>query len=91
MVDLVAENIGAVLRLGVLTDSALKARKLGQADRLVVATPAYLAGRGAPCTPADLLEHDSSITALFMARARADRNGSFGVALRRRRCTLRRA
>src|SRR5580658_7717112 len=60
-VDLVAENIDAALRLGVLTDSALKARKLGQADRLVVATPDYLARRGIPRTPADLLEHDGVI------------------------------
>jgi DNA-binding transcriptional LysR family regulator len=60
-VDLVAENIDAALRLGVLTDSALKARKLAQADRLVVATPTYLARRGVPRTPADLLEHDSII------------------------------
>jgi DNA-binding transcriptional LysR family regulator len=61
MVDLVAENIDAALRLGVLTDSALKARKLGQTDRLVVATPAYLARRGVPRTPADLLKHDGII------------------------------
>ena len=61
VVDLVAENIDAALRLGVLTDSALKARKLGQAERLVVATPAYLSRRGVPRTPADLLEHDSII------------------------------
>ena len=61
VIDLVAENIDVALRLGVLTDSALKARKLGQADRLVVATPAYFARRGVPRTPADLLEHDSII------------------------------
>ena len=61
MVDLVAENIDAALRLGTLTDSALKARKLAQADRLVVASPAYLARRGVPATPADLLEHDGII------------------------------
>jgi DNA-binding transcriptional LysR family regulator len=59
--DLVAENIDAALRLGALTDSALKARKLGQADRLVVASPAYLARRGIPNTPADLLKHDGII------------------------------
>jgi DNA-binding transcriptional LysR family regulator len=57
----VAENIDAALRLGALTDSALKARKLGQADRLVVASPAYLARRGIPNTPADLLKHDGII------------------------------
>jgi DNA-binding transcriptional LysR family regulator len=61
MVDLVAENIDVALRMGELTDSALKARRLAQAQRLVVASPAYLARRGVPCTPADLLEHDGII------------------------------
>lgn len=61
IVDLVAENIDAAFRLGTLTDSALRARKLGQADRFVVASPAYLARRGVPSTPADLLEHDGII------------------------------
>ena len=61
VVDLVAENIDVALRLGVLTDSALRARKLGQAERLVIASPSYLARRGVPRTPADLLEHDGVI------------------------------
>jgi DNA-binding transcriptional LysR family regulator len=61
MIDLVVENIDAALRLGTLSDSALKARKLAQADRIVVASPAYLARRGVPATPADLLEHDGII------------------------------
>jgi DNA-binding transcriptional LysR family regulator len=61
VVDLVAENIDVALRLGVQTDSALKARKLAQAERLVVASAAYLARRGVPRTPADLLEHDGII------------------------------
>jgi DNA-binding transcriptional LysR family regulator len=60
-VDLVAENIDVALRLGVLTDSALRARKLGQGERLVIASPSYLARRGVPRTPADLLEHDGII------------------------------
>jgi DNA-binding transcriptional LysR family regulator len=61
MVDLVAENIDAAVRLGTLTDSSLRARKLSQTDRLVVVSPAYLAKRGAPSTPTDLLEHDGII------------------------------
>ena len=61
VVDLVAENIDAGLRLGTLTDSSLKARKLAQADRLVVASPAYVARRGVPAAPADLLEHDGIV------------------------------
>jgi DNA-binding transcriptional LysR family regulator len=60
-VDLLAENVDVALRLGVLTDSALKARKLAQTERLVVASPAYLERRGVPRTPADLLEHDGII------------------------------
>jgi len=60
-IDLVAENIDAALRMGALTDSALVARKLTQGERLVVASPAYLARRGVPVTPADLLEHDAIV------------------------------
>jgi DNA-binding transcriptional LysR family regulator len=59
--DLVAENIDAALRLGVLTDSSLRARKLAQSERLVIASPAYLARRGVPATPADVLNHDAII------------------------------
>ena len=47
--------------MGVLTDSALKARKLAQAERLVVASPAYLARRGVPRVPSNLLEHDGIV------------------------------
>jgi len=61
MVDLVAENIDAALRLGTLTDSALQARKLAQTDLVVVASPAYLTRKGVPSTPADLLEHHGII------------------------------
>ena len=59
--DLVAENIDAALRLGALTDSSLRARKLAQSERLVIASPAYLARRGTPAAPADLLNHDAII------------------------------
>lgn len=59
--DLVAENIDAALRLGVLRDSALVARKLAEGEMLVVASPAYLARKGVPKTPTDLLKHDGII------------------------------
>src|ERR1700757_1980015 len=45
-IDLVAANIDAALRLGTLTDSSLKARKLAQGERVVVASQSYLARRG---------------------------------------------
>jgi DNA-binding transcriptional LysR family regulator len=61
IVDLVAENIDAALRLGTLSDSSLTARKLAQTERFVVASPGYLEKRGVPSSPTDLLEHDGII------------------------------
>jgi DNA-binding transcriptional LysR family regulator len=56
--DLIAEGADMALRLGALTDSGLTARLVGKAPRLAVASPAYLARRGTPQTPADLARHD---------------------------------
>jgi DNA-binding transcriptional LysR family regulator len=55
-IDLVAENIDVALYWGALTDSALVARKLAQADRIVVASATYLSRRDIPNTPGDLIE-----------------------------------
>lgn len=60
-IDLVAENIDVALCWGILADSALVARKLAQAERLIVASPAYLARRAVPNTPADLVEHNAIV------------------------------
>lgn len=57
-VDLIAEKIDLSLRTGRLSDSNLTARKLATAQRYVVASPGYLARKGKPATPAELLEHD---------------------------------
>jgi DNA-binding transcriptional LysR family regulator len=57
-IDLVAENIDVGFRMGTLTDSALKVRKLAEAERFVLASSAYLARKGIPATPADLLDHN---------------------------------
>jgi DNA-binding transcriptional LysR family regulator len=56
--DLIAEGADMALRLGPLADSEFGARLLGKAPRLVVASPAYLARRGTPQTPADLAKHN---------------------------------
>jgi DNA-binding transcriptional LysR family regulator len=61
VIDLVAENIDAALRLGNLNDSSLRVRKLTQVERYVVASPAYLTRKGVPSNPTDLLEHDGII------------------------------
>ncbi|WP_421914043.1 LysR substrate-binding domain-containing protein [Mesorhizobium sp.] len=56
--DLVAEGVDLAIRLGELTSSGFGARRLATSPRLVIASPAYLALRGIPRTPADLAAHD---------------------------------
>jgi DNA-binding transcriptional LysR family regulator len=60
-IDLVEEGIDVSLRMGVLGDSSLTARKIGESSRHIVATPAYLARAGTPLSPSDLLSHDAVI------------------------------
>ncbi|WP_426441546.1 LysR substrate-binding domain-containing protein [Bradyrhizobium genosp. P] len=56
--DLVAEGTDVAIRMGDLDDSIFGARKLATLQRMLVASPAYLAARGTPKTPADLAAHD---------------------------------
>ncbi|RJF70465.1 LysR family transcriptional regulator [Rhodopseudomonas palustris] len=56
-IDLVREGVDLALRLAPLTDSSLKLRPLGQSQRLMVASPDYLAAHGRPTTPQDLSRH----------------------------------
>ncbi|WP_180982542.1 LysR family transcriptional regulator [Methylocella silvestris] len=60
-VDLMGENVDVALRGGELSDSSLTARKLATCERLVVASPTYLARMGTPSTPDDLLEHTALV------------------------------
>jgi DNA-binding transcriptional LysR family regulator len=52
------ENVDVSIRLGEIRDPSLIARRLGNAARLLYASPAYLARRGVPNHPADLGQHD---------------------------------
>jgi DNA-binding transcriptional LysR family regulator len=56
--DMVDAGLDVALRIGVLSDSSLVARRVGEVRRVVAASPAYLARRGTPERPADLAEHD---------------------------------
>lgn len=56
-VDLIAEGYDFAIRLGVLKDSGLIARKLEDAALKLVASPDYLARMGTPETLADLQQH----------------------------------
>ena len=57
VVDLIGEGFDAALRIGVLPDSSLIARRLRPMLRHVVASPAYLARHGRPTHPLHLAEH----------------------------------
>lgn len=57
-VDLVREGIDIALRLGPLSDSAMKLRRLGLSRRLLVASPRYLAAHGRPQAPEELPGHE---------------------------------
>ena len=56
--DLVANRIDVAFRVGRLSDSTLKARRVGTAFRHTVASPEYLKRRGTPKSPAELIKHD---------------------------------
>lgn len=59
MVDLVEERVDVAIRISArLRDSNLVGRKLAEDRTLVCASPAYLARRGTPLTPGELLHHD---------------------------------
>lgn len=58
ILDLVANRIDLAIRAGQMPDSSFIARKLGSADSICCASPAYLEARGAPRVPTDLEGHD---------------------------------
>lgn len=59
LVDVVEAGLDVVIRSGDLADSRLVARRLGPFRFVLAASPAYLAERGIPLTPADLAGHTS--------------------------------
>ena len=58
VVDLAGEGYDCAVRVGDLPDSSLVSVRMADNRRLCVATPAYLARRGTPKTPADLAKFD---------------------------------
>jgi DNA-binding transcriptional LysR family regulator len=56
-VDLLEDRIDVAMRIGKLEDSRLVARKLADNQRLLVASPAYLAQYGNPQRPEQLAQH----------------------------------
>lgn len=58
LVDLVEERIDLAIRVTKPQDSSLVVKRLGWTSMHVCAAPAYLAARGTPERPEDLLRHD---------------------------------
>ena len=67
VVSLLEEQIDVALRIGTLPDSSPMAARVGTIRRIVCASPAYLAARGTPRTPADLVGHDCITYRGFLA------------------------
>jgi DNA-binding transcriptional LysR family regulator len=65
--DLIESELHVALRIGSLADSSLLARRVGTVRRVTVASPAYLARRGEPRSPADLADHDTILTTVVSA------------------------
>ena len=64
-VDIAGEGLDLSVRIAPsLKDTSLVAQKLGSVPQMLVAAPAYLAARGKPKTPEDLVKHDCLVHAL---------------------------
>lgn len=57
IVDLLEQKVDVAVRIGALQDSTLHARALGESRLRLVASPAYLAGHGAPASVDALAAH----------------------------------
>ena len=56
-IDPIEEGIDVTIRIGILADSSLIARRIAPARRVLVAAPAYLKKFGAPKEPDQLMQH----------------------------------
>jgi DNA-binding transcriptional LysR family regulator len=79
-VDLVEQGVDVAVRMGRLADSSLGARHLGMNPWVLVAAPAFLAGRAAPSRPQDLAAHDCLIYSTVQGDARWHFTGAGGQA-----------
>jgi DNA-binding transcriptional LysR family regulator len=58
VIDVIGERADVAIRSGPLRDSSLKARKLLESRKVIIAAPAYLARAGTPQHPNDLAAHN---------------------------------
>jgi DNA-binding transcriptional LysR family regulator len=79
-VNLVEQGIDVAIRMGRLADSSLGSRYLGLNPWVVVASPDYLAQRGAPRAPKELQGHDTLVYSSVQGDARWQFTGPQGEA-----------
>lgn len=58
VISLIEERTDIAIRSGAMGDSSLKARKLKEVRRVIVASPTYIEQYGMPETPQDLARHN---------------------------------
>lgn len=68
MVDVIGDNVDCVVRGGELTDLSLMARKVGDLQLGVFATPGYLQRMGTPLDPRELENSDHRMVGFLWAR-----------------------
>jgi LysR family transcriptional regulator for bpeEF and oprC len=66
-VDLIAENVDCVIRVGPLKDQSLIARRIAELEFVTCASPAYIERHGEPLHPRDL-EHAHRVVGYFSTR-----------------------
>lgn len=76
--DIVSEGLDLAVRIAYPSDSSLVARPIAAVPRYFCASPEYLARRGRPHTPKDLLEHDCLHCNLISEREEWTFGGSEG-------------
>lgn len=82
-VDVIGQGLDLAIRFGELKDSSLMAKRLGDNRRVICAAPSYLATRGRPTHPDDLVRHNCLI---MQFGATIDREWRFKI--NGRHCTV---
>lgn len=85
--NLVEENIDVAIRLGRLDAPGTVASKLGESPFVAVASPAYIAARGAPATPQALAGHHCLVYSSKTAPLQWQFEGSAPVRVHSRYCS----
>jgi DNA-binding transcriptional LysR family regulator len=60
--DLTTERLDLAIRIGAMPNSKLVASRLADQTRIACASPSYIARRGMPASPIELLQHDCLTT-----------------------------